>query len=448
MKKIFLIIALLISSNLFSQTNTLDKVIAIVGKNMIKLSELETSFLQQRQQTGIVENAFDVKCDILEGLLINKLMLHQAEIDSIKVTDEQVERELDRRLMLMMRQAGSKEELERQMNKSVNELKEYYKDIIRENLLINEVNQKLTTDVKITPKEVEEYYNDIPKDSLPIVEQEYEFKQIVLTPQISNEEKEIIKERLNGYRDRILKGDKFSTLAALYSEDPGSAKKGGELGFFTRGFMVGEFEAVAFSLREGEISPVFETKYGFHIVQLIERRGDQINCRHILLQPQVSDKELLRTKKKLDSIYNEIKENKISFEDAIKQFSDDDSKQTGGLIVNPYNASARFQKENINQVMENLDKIDFEKYNQGDIIPSSLFKTENSKAYRLIKVVLKTPKHKVNLKDDYDKVYTSALENAKTNALLLWANKTIEKTYIKLDSSYNDCSFKLNWIKK
>ena len=448
MKKIILIsLVCLLGTNVFAQTNVLDKVIAVVGKNMIKQSELETTYLQQKQNNGIIEEPFNVKCDIFESLLINKLMLHQSEIDSISITDAQIDREMDNRINYMMHSAGSRENLEKQMNKSINEIKEYYKEVIRENLLITEVNGKITSNIKITPKEVTDFYNNIPKDSLPTIEQEYEFSQIVITPKISPEEKEIIKDRLNGYRERVLKGDKFSTLATLYSEDEASAKKGGELGFFSRGFMVSEFESVAFPLREGEVSPVFESKFGFHIIQMIERRGDQINCRHILIQPKVSTLELNRTKKTLDSIQKLITNKEISFEDAIKKFSDDPSKLTGGKIINPYTANARFPKDNTNEMMENIDKIDFNKYNQSDIISPTLFKTESSSAYRLIKVNAKTEKHKINLKDDYDKVYNSALEAAKTKAVIDWAQNRISKTYIKIDNNYKDCDYKMNWMK-
>lgn len=449
MKKIILIgLICLLNTSLFAQTNVLDKVIAVVGKNMIKYSELETSYLQQKQRYGISDDVFAEKCDIFEGLLINKLMLHQAQVDSVKVTPEQVNREMDNRINYMIRQAGSKENLEKQMNKSVSEIKEYYQDLIKENILIGETSRKLTNDVKVTPNEVTDYYNRIPKDSLPTVQEEFEFSQIVILPKISAEEKQLIKERLNGYRERILKGDKFSTIATLYSEDPASAKKGGELGFFSRGFMVSEFESVAFSLREGEVSQVFETKYGFHIIQMIERRGDQVNCRHILLQPKVSNVELYRTKVTLDSINNLIKEKKISFEDAIKQYSEDASRLTGGAVINPYSASARFSNENINEMMENIDKINFDNYKQGDIIGPNLYKTELGSAYRLIKVTSKIPQHTINLKDDYDKIYNSALESAKTKTILEWANRRIPKTYIRIDDEYKGCNFKMNWIKK
>lgn len=448
MKKFILIgLVCLLSTSVFAQTNVLDKVIAVIGKNMIKQSELETTYLQQKRSMGIIENPFETRCEILESLLVNKLMLHQAEIDSISITEDQINREMDNRINYMVNSAGSRDNLEKQMNKSINEIKEFYKDIIKENLLIGEINRKITSNIKITPREVGDFYNKIPKDSLPIIDLEYEFSQIVITPHISNEEKEIIKDRLSGYRDRILKGDKFSTLATLYSEDEASAKKGGELGFFSRGFMISEFETVAFSLREGEVSPVFETKFGFHIIQLIERRGDQINCRHILLQPNISNQELMRTKNKLDSIQTLIINKEISFEDAIKKFSDDPSKLTGGKIINPYTANARFPKTSTNEMMENIDKIEFDKYEEGDIINPSLFKTESGSAYRLIKVNTKTKQHEINLRDDYDKVYNSALEAEKTKTIIEWAQDRISKTYLKIDNEYKDCNYQLNWMK-
>ena len=220
----------------------IDGVIAVVGRNMIKESELETSFLQAKSQVGIMENAFDTRCNIFESMLINKLMLHQAEIDSIEVTDEEITRELDSRIKQMIRMYGSQEVMEKMMKKSVSEIKTIYRDLIRENIMIAQIDQKLTGTINITPQEVVDFYQSIPQDSLPVIEQEYRFAQIVKLPEISDEEKEAVKSRLNDYRERILKGSKFSTLATLYSDDPASAKQGGELGFFSRGDMVAEFE--------------------------------------------------------------------------------------------------------------------------------------------------------------------------------------------------------------
>lgn len=425
-----------------------DKVIAIVGQNMIKQSELEGALLQQKMNSKlIIEDEFATKCDLLEGMLINKLMLHQAEVDSIEVTDDEVNREMDNRIRYMISAYGSQENLERQMRKSLSEIKDYFKDVIRDNIMISQIEQKLTGTLSVTPQEVVDFYNSIPKDSLPTIEQEYEFSQIVKIPQISEEEKESVKARLNDYRERILKGTKFSTIATLYSEDPASAKKGGELGFFSRGDMVGEFENAAFALQDGEISPIIETKYGFHIIQMIERRGNQVNCRHILLQPKVTSQQLGEAYKELEEIKEKIDKGEITFEEAIVKYSDDPSKVNQGLIVNPYNASAIFTKDVINETMSNIDKVDFNAMKQGEITKPVKFKTELSEAYRLIKVNRKTDAHKVDLTLDYDKVQASALDNKKTEIIKEWANKRLKKTYVKIDADYQSCDFKLNWTK-
>jgi peptidyl-prolyl cis-trans isomerase SurA len=428
--------------------DVVDKVIAVVGQNMIKKSELETAYLQQKMNSNfIIENEYERRCDILEGMLINKLMLHQAEVDSVEVTEDEVNREMDNRIRYMISAYGSQEMLEKQMRRSLSEIKSYYKDVIKENIMIAQIEQKLTGSITVTPREVVDFYNSIPKDSLPTIEQEYVFSQIVKTPEVSEEEKERVKSKLNEYRDRILKGSKFSTIATLYSEDPASAKKGGELGFFSRGQMVGEFENAAFALQDGEISPIIETKYGYHIIQMIERRGNQVNCRHILLQPKITPQQLQEAYDQLEQIKKEIDNGEITFEEAILKYSDDASKINEGLIINPYNASAIFSKDAINETIFNVDKVDFESMKEGEITKPIRFKTELSDAYRLIKINRKTDAHKVDLTLDYDKIQASALDNKKTEIIKEWANKRLKKTYVKIDADYQGCDFKLNWIK-
>jgi peptidyl-prolyl cis-trans isomerase SurA len=428
--------------------DVVDKVIAVVGQNMIKKSELETAYLQQKMNSNfIIENEYERRCDILEGMLINKLMLHQAEVDSVEVTEDEVNIEMDNRIRYMISAYGSQEMLEKQMRRSLSEIKSYYKDVIKENIMIAQIEQKLTGSITVTPREVVDFYNSIPKDSLPTIEQEYVFSQIVKTPEVSEEEKERVKSKLNEYRDRILKGSKFSTIATLYSEDPASAKKGGELGFFSRGQMVGEFENAAFALQDGEISPIIETKYGYHIIQMIERRGNQVNCRHILLQPKVTPQQLQEAYDQLEQIKKEIDNGEITFEEAILKYSDDASKINEGLIINPYNASAIFSKDAINETIFNVDKVDFESMKEGEITKPIRFKTELSDAYRLIKINRKTDAHKVDLTLDYDKIQASALDNKKTEIIKEWANKRLKKTYVKIDADYQGCDFKLNWIK-
>lgn len=436
------------AQQLENNPDVVDKVIAVVGQNMIKKSELETAYLQQKMNSNfIIENEYERRCDILEGMLINKLMLHQAEVDSVEVTEDEVNREMDSRIRYMISAYGSQEMLEKQMRRSLSEIKSYYKDVIKENIMIAQIEQKLTGSITVTPREVVDFYNSIPKDSLPTIEQEYVFSQIVKTPEVSEEEKERVKSKLNEYRDRILKGSKFSTIATLYSEDPASAKKGGELGFFSRGQMVGEFENAAFALQDGEISPIIETKYGYHIIQMIERRGNQVNCRHILLQPKVTPQQLQEAYDQLEQIKKEIDNGEITFEEAILKYSDDASKINEGLIINPYNASAIFSKDAINETIFNVDKVDFESMKEGEITKPIRFKTELSDAYRLIKINRKTDAHKVDLILDYDKIQASALDNKKTEIIKEWANKRLKKTYVKIDADYQGCDFKLNWIK-
>ena len=428
-----------------SAQQEIDGVTAIVGSSMVKFSDVETAYLQNRSSK---ENGEMSRCEILETLLINKLMLHQAQVDSVNVTDEEVESELSQRLGYMIQVYGSQERLEKQMNKSIAEIRESFHDIIKENIMIQQEQSKIVGDLTVTPREVAEYFAKIPQDSLPEIEEQYTLSQIVILPQVSSEDKNQVKERLNSIRDRIIKGARFSTLASLYSDDEVSAKKGGELGFFSRGDMVSEFESVAFSLQPGEISPVFESKYGFHIVQMIERQGDRINCRHILLMPKVSTVQLYNAKEKLDSVKTLIDEGKISFEDAIVKYSQDESKINGGLIINKNNASAVFTLDAINATIGNVDNVDFASMNQGDYTKPVEFKSELSNAYRLIKVKKKIAAHKVNLTDDFDKIQTLALNAKRTEIMRAWASKTIGKTYIKLNDKYSSCNFTLNWNKK
>lgn len=441
-KIILLSVSLLCFGSLYSQT-IVDEVIAIVGQNMIKYSELETSYIQSKTNNkSIAQN----RCDILDNMLLNKLFLHQADVDSLVIGDKEIDQEMDNRIRYMIQIYGSQERMEKQMQKTLPEIKAQYRDLIKENMLIQQEQNKLTGEVKITPQEVADFYKKIPQDSLPTIEEEYELTQIVKIPVVSQQEKDAIKERLNSFRERILKGDKFSTIATLYSDDEASAKKGGELGFFVRGSMVGEFESIAFSLQPGEISPVFETKYGFHIVQMIERRGDQINCRHILLQPKVSAVSLYNAKQSLDSIRALIESDSISFEDAIVKYSDDESKINGGLIVNKNTASTRFSKDAINETIDNIDKVDFNSMKQGDISVPVEFKSELSEAYRLIKIKKKVEKHKVNLESDFDRIQQIALSEKKMNIMKKWAENLISKTYIRIDDKYKDCDFSVDWF--
>jgi peptidyl-prolyl cis-trans isomerase SurA len=300
-------------------------------------------------------------------------------------------------------------------------------------------------DVTVTPSEVRSFYKDIPKDSLPLINSEVELIQIVKKPPINPEERERIRNKLLELRKRVLGGESFATLAILYSEDPGSAKSGGELGFVGRGELYPEFEAVAFNLKEGEVSDILETEAGFHIIQMIERRGDYINVRHILLQPKVSPLDLMKAKNELDSIAGLIEEGKYTFEESVAEFSDDPSKNNGGLLINPNTGTSVFGADELDpKVFFVIDKLEV-----GEISAPVPFKTDDNKdAYRILYLKKRTEPHKANLKDDYDKIQMWALEQKKQEVIQDWVAVKIDKTFIKISDSYKDCEFANNWFKK
>ncbi len=424
----------------------IDKVVAIVGKNIVKLSDIENGYVSIRIRQGY-ENAFENRCNILEGLLISKLLVHKGEVDSTDadITDEDVESNVQRYIKAYERQYGSKEAMRQATGYTYDEMKELLSRMLKERMLTERVQYNLTNNVKITPYEVNQFYNNIPKDSLPTIEETYEIAEIVRKPEINDAERERVKLELNKMRERVLKGEvQFSTLAALYSEDPGTASKGGELGFYPRGELVGEVEAAAFALKPGEVSPVIESPFGFHILQFIERRGNTVNCRHILLTPKVSPEDLLRNRILLDSIAQEIRLGHITFAEAASRYSDNANKIEGGKVTHPVNGGYQFTLSELSKLYPGIG---FSQMNEGQVSNATAMKTdENKDAYRLVTVVKRNPEHKANLTDDYDRIYNAALENAKQEKIFDWAQKTIKNTYIHIDNDYKDCNFRLKWF--
>lgn len=445
-KIVILFIALTVLCNTAKSQHevVVDQVVAVVGKNIIKLSDIENSYIQIRRQQGYA-NAKENRCQLLEGMLLSKLLVHKGEVDSVEVSDDEVEQQVQYYLKNYIRQYGSKEAMYQATGHTYDDLHDIYFDLLKDKLLSQRVEYNLTEHVKVTPGEVTAYYNQIPKDSLPEMSDEYEFSEIVLNPSITEAERERVRFELAQLRERILKGERFDMLATLYSEDPVSAKKGGELGFFTRGDMVGEFEAAAFALKPGEVSPIIETNYGFHIIQLIERRGNSINARHILLAPKVSSSDMLKARMLLDSIANQIRLGNITFEDAARQFSEGATKQQGGIVANPYTGNNRFSKE---VAKELFPTIPLASMKVGDISNATAKKNEENKdVYYILKLTKKIDAHKANLTDDYDKLYNATLEKAKNEKVRAWAQKMIQNTYIRICDDYKDCEFELNWIK-
>lgn len=420
----------------FEDDQILDQVVAVVGKNIILKSDIETQYLQYRMQGFIEGNSRTIKCDILKDLIFQNLLLNQADVDSIVVGESQVEQELDRRFRYFISQFGSKEKLEEYYDKSVDEFKEEMRVVVKKQLVQQSVQGEIVSNVGITPKEVKAFYKEMPQDSLPLINTEYFVAELVKEPQITAVEKLAVKERLLELRKRILKGESFATLAILYSEDPGSAKKGGELGMYGRGELYPEFEEVAFNLKEGEISGIVETEAGFHVIQMIENQKDFVNVRHILLRPKVTPYQIQETVSYLDSIYNLIQDSTYTFKHAVKLFSDNANRISGGFLINPQTGNNMFQAEALDpKVFYVIDKMEV-----GDVSKPTSYTTEDSKeAYRLLQLVEKTPPHRANIEQDYDKIYNIAL-NQKHQAILdEWVVEHAKKAYIRIVDNYSDC---------
>ena len=446
-----LVFLLFFSLNLLAQDNEkpkgkiLDQVVAVVGKSIILQSDIENQYLNYRMQGGIEGTETQMKCQILQSILYQKLMVAQAEVDSLTVDEVQVAGELERRLSTFINQFGSQEKMEKYYGKSLTEIKSELHDIVKDQLLAQQVQQKITGKVTVTPSEITTYFNNIPKDSIPLIKTEYIIRQIVKEPPVSIEEKLRVKKELLELRKRILDGESFSTLAILYSEDPGSAKKGGELGFYGRGQLYPAFEAAAYKLKPGEISDVVETKAGYHIIQMIARKGDYINVRHILLTPKVSPLDLEKAKMQLDTVVRKIRSDSLTFDKAVEKYSDGKNKNNGGYLLNPQTGGIEFEGDQLDpQVSFTVNKL-----KPGQISNPVPFKTEEQKdAFRLLYLEKKIPPHRANLKEDYPKIEQWALQAKQRKAIDNWINDKAQSTYIKIIPEYTTCHFRHHWLKK
>ncbi|MDO8998915.1 MAG: peptidylprolyl isomerase [Bacteroidota bacterium] len=425
----------------FGQPQVIDKVIGIVGKYPILLSDLQNSMLEREKQDVNLS-----KCKAFEMLVFQKLLVAQADRDSVTVTDAEVDHELDQRMTYYIQQFGSAEKLEEFYGKRTNVIKDELRGDIQEQLIAQKMQGKITGDVKLTPAEVRKFYNSIPQDSLPLINSEVELQQIVKKPTFSAEAKLAAKEQLEEYRARVVKGEKMTTLARLYSEDPGSAKEGGFYGNVARGVMDPAFESAAFRLKQGEISNVFETAYGYHFIELVQRKGELLDLRHILVVPKMSNEDFYLSKLFLDSIYSNIKEGKITFEDAAKKYSDDaETKQNGGLMINRNTASTKFDNEDLSQTDPNLI-VTLNAMQIGDISKPMQYMSpvDGKPGFRLLKLKNRIDPHKTNLKDDYQKLALLANSDYNKKQVKEWIKARSKITYIKLDPEYS-CTFENQW---
>lgn len=453
MKKILTVVFLACCSCLvMAQDNVIDEIVWVVGDDAILRSDVE----MQRQYMRNEGERFDGDpyCIIPEQMAIQKLYLNQAKIDSIEVGENQVIQEVDRWMNFAVNQIGSREKLEEYFGKKYSQIKEQRKEMVREQQVVQQMQHKLIGEIKLTPSEVRKYYNQLSKDSLPNIPTTVEVQIVTLEPKIPFEETDAIKARLRDFTDQINTGKmEFSTLARLYSEDPESAKRGGELGFMGKGNLLPEFANVAFNLNDPKrVSQIVQTEYGYHIIQLIEKRGDRINCRHILLKPKVSEKELREATARMDSLYNDLTANKFTFEEAATFVSyDKDTRNNKGLMVNQdyessNNGTSKFEMQElppeIGKVVYNMEVGEISK-------PFTMITNKQREVVAIVKLKARVDGHKANLSDDYQAL--KAIVEAKKREELLnnWIAKKQKSTYVRISDGWNNCDFRYpGWIKE
>lgn len=450
MKHILLsIIAAGLSTLVFAQpTSTTkrvvaDKIIAVVGDKIILKSDVENSIIDmQRQNIEVPANA---QCIVLEQTMAIKALVLQAQKDSLPVTDEEVDADIDNRIRSFIMQYGSKDELERIAGKSVYQLKEDFKEPIRDQMLSRAMRNKIVEDVRITPNEVHKYYSSIPKDSLFLYESEVEVSQIVVYPKASREAEEYCIQQLKDFKQQIESGKKdFKTLAGIYTQDPGSKENGGE---YTINRSQKDLDPTwlskAFTLKEGQISNPFKTKFGYHILQLVSRAGDDAVVRHILLVPQVSSVEMKDSKAKLDSIRKLLVDGKMGFGDAVSRYSDDEGSKFNAGQVSGRDGSTYVTIDQLDKDMVVMMKdLSVGEYS----VPTEFTDDRGRKGLRIVYLKTKTDPHRENLKDDYSRVAQRALEEKKNTALEAWFNKKIPTYYIMVDKDYRGCDELKKWV--
>lgn len=447
MNKNFLVVFLLLASQLLcAQDNIIDEVIWVVGDEAILRSEVEEERLRAQYEGQQIPG--DPYCIIPEQLAIQKLFLHQAELDSIEVSESTVQNQVNMRINYYISQIGSKEKMEEYFRKTMSEMKEEMTTAVRNQMIIQQMQQKLTENVKSTPSEIRRYYNNLPADSIPTIPAEVEVQILSFDPPVPQAEIDRVKQTLRDFTERVNSGKAdFAMLARLYSEDTESAKKGGELGFVGRGQLVPEFAEVAFNLTNpNKVSRIVESEYGFHIIQLIEKKGDRVNCRHILLRPRISSSDRTKAIARLDSIANEIRGGKMSFEQAVMRFSQDkNTAMNAGMMMNQNTGATKFEYKDLPpEVARQIYGM-----NIGEISKpfTMMDETKNKEVCVIVKLKTKTDVHKANLVDDYQTIRGMYEQKLKTELINKWILKKQKETYIAIDPAWHGCEFEYpGWI--
>ncbi|MEA1876724.1 MAG: peptidylprolyl isomerase [Bacteroidota bacterium] len=450
----FIFITLMFSSfTLFSEAQVigqdddpivLDRVLAVVGGHPIYQSDVESQYIQARAMGYKPQG--DMKCSIFETLLVGKLLLDQSEIDSIAVEDNEVESNVERRIQGILAEAGGSEEMiEEYFHKSMLEIEKDMFKPIKEQMLTQRMKEQIYSDARVTPSEVQKFYREMSKEDTPLIPETIEIKHIVLQPLIPQEEIQRVTSRLREFREQIQNGQKMSTLAVLYSEDPGSQNRGGELGFMPRGTLVPEFSAVAYNLKKGDVSRVVKSDFGYHIIELIDRKGDMINARHILMKPKIPTKSKIKTRQELDSIADQIRSAELSFDLAAKMYSSDEkTRANGGILVNPNTASTRFEPKD----MDPSIMVAMKTLKVGEVSEpfESMDETGNT-VMKIISIKSKVPAHRANIRQDYQFLQDMALQSKQQKIIDKWIKNKQKNIYVRIHKDFKNCDFQYEgWV--
>ena len=433
-----------------AQNNVIDEVVWVVGDEAILKSDVENERLNAQYEGRRFDG--DPYCVIPEELAVQKLYLHQAEIDSVEVSEQQVIQDVERRTAWLIEQIGSKEKMEEYYNKTSTQIREMLRENVRDGLTMQEMQKKIVGDIKLTPAEVRNYFSKLPQDSIPFVPTHVEVQIITREPKVKEEEIERVKKELRDFTERINKGETtFSTLARLYSEDPGSARRGGEYGFTGRGELTPEFANVVFNLTDPKkISKVFQTEYGYHIAQLIEKRGDRISYRHILLKPRIDEEEVQVELNRLDTLANDIRKGKVSFDEAAIWVSQDkDTRNNHGLLANPQSSTSRFEmqelagfiSQDVAKVVENMQIGEVSK-------PFRMMTNKGKDVCAIVKLKNRIDGHKATISEDYQRLKDIVTAKRSEEKLQKWIVEKQKNTYVRINPSWRKCDFKYpGWIK-
>ena len=432
------------------QNNVIDEVVWVVGDEAILKSDVESERLNAQYEGRKFDG--DPYCIIPEQLAVQKLFLHQAELDSVEVTEQEVLTELEWRINYIIDQIGSKEKMEEYYNKTSTQIREMIRENIRNEKTVRKMQQEIIGDIKIVPADVRRYFKNLPQDSIPYVPTQVEVQIVTLEPKIPQEEIERVKKALRDYTEQINKGEiAFSTLARLYSEDEGTRRRGGELGFMGRGQLVPEYANVAFNLQDpNKVSKIVESEFGFHIIQLLEKRGDRINTRHILLKPRVEEKDLEASLLRLDSIAKDIRNAKFTFDEAASFLSHDkDTRNNHGLMANPNSGTARFEMQELAQVSQEVAKT-VEGLNVGEISePFTMINSKGKEICAIVKLKARIDGHKATITEDYQRLKSIVQSKLGEEKLQKWIVDKQKSTYVRINENWVKCDFKYpGWVRK